>query len=261
MTLPVTPNDMIIREALVSDHDDILNIITKDENLYDGRDYLPYLLQDWLEDGSDQNSNRRNLVFLLKDDNQIVGFRSIYFQSGGTVAAFFARRIRKDLRGKGLGRRLLELTVEYLKSKFPLVTDSLVSIGNHDLPDSEFVNNSRNGKLLTRRSCTSYEVTLNAFKEQLIKYAQPLPMQQLDDGENNHFKFLTKDQYKQVLRNKHFVSEALENDTILLNWVPVLIKTEGDYECAAMNSQYIFCLLYTSSSPPDLSTYRMPSSA
>ena len=79
MPLPVTPNNMIIREALVSDHDDILNIITKDENLYDGRDYLPYLLQDWLEDGSDQNSNRRNLVFLLKGDNQIVGFRSIYF--------------------------------------------------------------------------------------------------------------------------------------------------------------------------------------
>ena len=173
--IDITSKDLIMREALLSDHDEILSI-TKDENLYMGRDYLPHLLQEWLKDGSDQNSNRRNLVFLLKGDNQIVGFRSIYFQSGGTVAAFFARRIRKDLRGKGLGRRLLELTVEYLKSKFPLVTDSLVSIGNHDLPDSEFVNNSRNGKLLTRRSCTSYEVTLNAFKEQLIKYAQPLSL-------------------------------------------------------------------------------------
>ena len=62
ITTEKTPSDMIIREAVLNDHDDILKI-TKDENLYDGRDYLPYCLQDWLEDGIDQNSNRRNLVF------------------------------------------------------------------------------------------------------------------------------------------------------------------------------------------------------
>ena len=45
MALSVTPHDMIIRQALLSNHDDILKI-TKDENLYDGRDYLPSLLQD-----------------------------------------------------------------------------------------------------------------------------------------------------------------------------------------------------------------------
>ena len=33
----MTPNDLILREALVTDHDDILNI-TKDEKLYYGRD-------------------------------------------------------------------------------------------------------------------------------------------------------------------------------------------------------------------------------
>ena len=54
ITTEKTPSDMIIREAVLNDHDDILKI-TKDENLYDGRDYLPYCLQDWLEDGIDQN--------------------------------------------------------------------------------------------------------------------------------------------------------------------------------------------------------------
>ena len=113
-----------------------------------------------------------------------------------------------------------------------------------------------------------------------------LPKQRLDDGENNHFKFLTKGEYKQVLGNKHIVIEALENNTILLSWVPVLIKTEEDYEFAAMNSQYVLlegsvddpkslsvfscplpsggtkiCLLYTSPSPRDKRQSRMPSSA
>ena len=73
----MTPNDLILREALITDHDDILNI-TKDEKLYYGRDYLPYYLKEWLEQGIDKQSNRRNLVFLL--DNKIVGFISLYFQ-------------------------------------------------------------------------------------------------------------------------------------------------------------------------------------
>ena len=90
----MTPNDLILREALVTDHDDILNI-TIDENLYYGRDYLPYYLRDWLEQGIGKLSNRRNLVFLL--DNQIVGFISLYFQNGGTVVVIFAKRIIKDL--------------------------------------------------------------------------------------------------------------------------------------------------------------------
>ena len=110
--MDVTPNDLVYREALVTDHDDILNI-TKDENLYDGRDCLPDVLQYWLEEGIDKMSNRRNLVFLLHN-NQIVGFMSLYFQNGATVVAFFAKRITKDIRGMGFGRKLSELTVEYL---------------------------------------------------------------------------------------------------------------------------------------------------
>ena len=52
----LTPNDLVYREALVTDHDAILNI-TKDESLYDGKDYLPYYLREWLEEGIDKMSN------------------------------------------------------------------------------------------------------------------------------------------------------------------------------------------------------------
>ena len=99
----MTPNDLMLREALIADHDDILNI-TKDEKLYYGRDYLPHFLQKWLEQGVIKQSNRRNLVFLL--ENKIFGFISLYFQNGGSVMVIFAKGITKDLRGRGFWRKV-----------------------------------------------------------------------------------------------------------------------------------------------------------
>ena len=239
ITTEKTPSDMIIREAVLNDHDDILKI-TKDENLYDGRDYLPYCLQDWLEDGIDQNSNRRNLVFLLTGENQIIGFRSIYLQNGGRVVACFARRIYKDMRGKGFGRRLSELTTEYLKSNYPLVAHTILLIGNLDLADDEY-NDPKHGKRLTEGACKIFQLTMKTVNGLAMQYAESSSTSQSkpEDGVGNHFKLLTKDEYKQVLRNKDFISAALVNDTILLNLVPVIVKTEGDFEFAAMNSQYV----------------------
>ena len=166
------PNDLVYREALVTDHDDVLNI-TKDENLYDGRDYLPHVLREWLEEGIGKMSNRRNLVFLLHN-NQIVGFRSLYFQNGGTVVAFFARRITKDIRGMGFGRKLSELTIEYLNCNFPLVTQTIVSISNRDIPHSEFIN-SKHGELLTKKAIIFYQVTMEKMTHHLVKYTTSLP--------------------------------------------------------------------------------------
>ena len=235
----ITPDDMIMREAVLGDHDEILSI-TQDENLYGGRDYLPHVLQDWLEDGIQQNSNRRNLVFLLKsNNNQIVGFRSIYLQNGRSVASFFARRIRKDIRGKGLGRRLSELTIEYLELNFPLVAHSLAVLGNHDIPDKVY-EDSKHGMKLTERSCKTYQLKVDdKTLDNLAGYVSTDFKKTGSDAAGNCYKFITKGEYKQVLGNKHFISVALENDVIVLNWVPVLIKTEENFDFAAMNSQYV----------------------
>ena len=223
------PNDLIYREALVTDHDYILNI-TKNENLYDGKDYLPHYLREWLEEGIDEMSNRRNLVFLL-GNNQIVGYRSLYFQNGRTVVAFFARRIIKDIRGMGFGRKLSELTNEYLNFNFPLVTQTILSLANHDLPDSDFLN-SKHGELLTKKAFITYQVTMEKMTDHLVNYTKSLPKPHL-------YGFLTKNEFKQILRNKSFISDALENDTIMINWVPILVKTEEDIEFASMNNQNV----------------------
>ena len=227
--MDMTPNDLVYREALVTDRDAILNI-TKDENLYDGKDYLPHYLREWLEEGIDKMSNRRNLVFLLHN-NQIVGYESLYFQNGGTVVAFFAKRIIKDIRGMGFGRKLSELTIEYLNFNFPLVTQTIVSIANRDLQDSEFFN-SKHGELLMNKAIIFYQVTMEKMTNHLVKYTTSLP-------EPHLYGFLTKDEFKQILRNKSFVSAALENDTIVINWIPILVKTEEDIKFAVTNNQNV----------------------
>ena len=239
ISIDKTPNDLMMREALIDDHDAILNI-TKGEILFGGRDYIPNVLQEWLQDGFKRNSNRRNFVFLLKGENQIVGFRSIYFQNGGTAVAFFGRRIYKNMRGKGFGRRLSELTVEYLKSNYPSVTHSLSFIGNLDLTDTLY-NDSKHGKRLTERACKTYQFKMETVNKLAEMYAEPSLKSQTttESDTRNQYKLLTKDEFKEVLRNKHFISEALVNDTMLLNLVPVIVKTEGDYEFAATNSQNV----------------------
>ena len=74
--------------------------ITKGENLYNGMDYLPFALENWLDEAENEESNRLNVIYTL--DAKVVGFRSVYFLNNKKVAVRFAFRIQKDIRGKGL---------------------------------------------------------------------------------------------------------------------------------------------------------------
>ena len=187
----MTAINLVSREALVTDHDDILNI-TKDEKLYGGRDYLPHCLRKWLEQGIDKKSNRRNLVFLL--DNQIVGFISLYFQNGGKVVETSAKRITTGLRGKGFGRKISELNIEYLKNNYPNATHTLSVIADHDLPDSE-VYHPNKGELLTKKSVIFYEHTMSKMTDLLVKFVASLS----EPRNENLTQFLTKDEFKHCL--------------------------------------------------------------
>ena len=225
----MTPNDLMFREALIADHDDILNI-TKNEKLYYGRDYLPHILKEWLEQGVDKQSNRRNLVFLL--ENQIIGFRSLYFQNGGTVVVFYARRITKDIRGRGFGRKLSELSVQYAKHHFPLVTKTLASIGDFDFQDTEIAD-SKHGELLTKRTFVPYQVSFQEMANLLVKCVAALP------EPTNENQFLTNDEFKEVLQHKAFLSAALENDTLNIQFQPILLKTKEDAEFASIGTHNV----------------------
>ena len=79
--------------ANLSDHEEILSLTSKDKDFYGGMDYLPHALYNWLVEGSDPGSRRKNLIFLL--DQKIIGFMSIYFQKKWTSCVKFAFRISR----------------------------------------------------------------------------------------------------------------------------------------------------------------------
>ena len=72
----MTPNDLILREAIITDYDDILNI-TKDEKLYGGRDYLPHCLRKWLEQELTK-SQTDAILFSCLTTKQLDSFHSIF---------------------------------------------------------------------------------------------------------------------------------------------------------------------------------------
>ena len=79
--------------ANLKDHDEILSLTSTDKEFYGGMDYLPHALYNWLVEGSDPDSRRKNLIFLL--DQKIVGFMSIYFQRNWRSCVKFAFRIKR----------------------------------------------------------------------------------------------------------------------------------------------------------------------
>ena len=190
----------------------------------------------------------KNFFFLL--DNKIVGFISLYFQNGGTVVAIFAKRISKDLRGKGFGKKLDDLSIEYAKQKHPLVAASLSCSSDYSLPDS-VIYNPMNGQILTRRTFVPYQLKFQEMTDLLVKYAGSLPQPR------NENQFLTKDEFKQVLRNTSFISGAFENETLIVNWIPALLKSEEDIDLGIMSTQNIF-LEGSVQNPTALSVFKCP---
>ena len=139
-----------------------------------------------------------------------------------------------DIRGKGFGRKLAELNIEYLKKNYPYATQTLALIADHDLPNNEIFN-SKHGELLSKKSVVLYQVKYQEIADFLVKYFGSLPKPRNE----NMTQFILKDEFKQVLRNEKFVSEALENKTLIINWQPILLKTEKDIEFATMGNQNV----------------------
>ena len=53
----MTMTDIQLRRATLEDEQGILDIM-KEENLWDGMDYLPFALHNWLMEAEEENSNR-----------------------------------------------------------------------------------------------------------------------------------------------------------------------------------------------------------
>lgn len=128
----------------------------------------------------------------------------------------------------------------------------MASISNHDMSDQEY-HSPKHGRLLTMKAAIAYKTTMKIMAFQLGKYfAGPL------DGDTRYHGFLTKDEFKQMLRNECFVRDALENETMMLNWVPIRLKTEQDRAYAAKPKNQHVLLEGSMEDPISLSVFTCP---
>ena len=74
--MELSADNLKLLVATEENYDQIL-AITKNENLYNGMDYLPFALKNWLQEATIDDSNRLNVIYTL--DGDVVGFRSVYF--------------------------------------------------------------------------------------------------------------------------------------------------------------------------------------
>lgn len=204
---------IFVRKATVEDLDNILDI-TRNEFLWNGLDYLPFALKNWLEESNQVGTNRENIVFLL--DDLVVGFESFYFQDGGNIAARFSFRVKQELRGKGLGREMLEIQFKYLKKHFPNVVYSLSAIPDIALPDEAF-QSTKFGELLAKRPVVNIRIDLNTYK--------------FPDLSADCLTVLDKNQFRALLQDGGF-SRLTGSKLLHMNWVPILLNTKEDVEFA-----------------------------
>lgn len=91
-----------VRDALPADTD-AMRAITR--NVWDGDDYLPFVWDEWLGDGTG-----RLLAATLGDE--VVGLQHIALQPNG-IGWVEGIRVREDLRSKGIGGAMLEEAMQW----------------------------------------------------------------------------------------------------------------------------------------------------
>lgn len=211
---------LLVRKAELEDYQSILDI-TKGEFLWQGLDYLPIALQNWLKEAS-QESNRKNIVFTL--NGAVVGFESMHFQNGGEVVSRFGFRTRKDMRGKGFGRKMLELQLDYIKENFKQAVYALSAIPDIDIPD-EAISSGKFGETLVKCRKIFLRVDLNSYK-------MPDQLNIPDIGKSD-LTTLTKEQFRRILENSEGqFSRLTSNSCLYMNWVPILPVTKDDIQFA-----------------------------
>ena len=155
--------------------------------MYHGTDYLPFALNNWLCESSSPGSLRENYVLLR--GNNLIGFASVYFQNNRNTAVRFARRIKRELRGRGYGKILEQLLQETLTTKYPHLGSVISVIGVFgDQGKTRNLVSPKFGNLLTVKEILVYKFRCN----QLI--SPPA------EGGKTRLVELSRDQFAEALR-------------------------------------------------------------
>merc|ERR1719431_682179 len=137
-----------IRGAIPTDFESILSI-TDEENLWGGCDYLPNALESLLKEEHMNGESSKIKSFLFIYQKQVIGFRYLEFQSE-SCAVKLAFRIKKEYRGLGLCRQIMEIFEDYLDKSFPKNLVTLSCVPDWDLSDEQLRSPKFGNLLLTR---------------------------------------------------------------------------------------------------------------
>merc|ERR1719186_80932 len=215
---------VFMRPAIPSDHTGIL-LITSGEDLWDGCDYLPSVLEDWLEEEEvkGKESKVRSFVFILVEE--IVGFRSLNFQSEN-CAVKFAFRVKKKLRGKGYGREMRNIFEDHLEKCFPKNLVTLSCVPDWDLTDNELKSRKYGDLLLVR----PYMVVCFKPSGVLMRKVEDLPQ---------GLKVISNEEFKHVLKNKNVQERLLESNILHIDFTPIVLDSEEAIEYATDKDQTV----------------------
>ena len=56
--------ELVVRNATADDVEGILDI---SKDVYDGLDYLPFAIEDWIQESEQEGSRRKNIIFSLRE--------------------------------------------------------------------------------------------------------------------------------------------------------------------------------------------------
>ena len=194
--------------------------MTKNEDLYYGLDYLPFVISDWLNESASQRALRENYVLVRGEE--ILGFVSVYFQNERKTAVKFAFRIAKELRGGGYGKLTTSLLNRRLTTSYPQLGSIISAMAD---VEEDQIKSSKFGELLTVKSISVYKFR----RDQVIS-----ALSKKDLGLTE----LSKNQFAGLLRDPR-ICHLLDNNILTLNWVPVRAQTEEDIEFAVRKRQTV----------------------
>ena len=113
--------EIVSRLARESDFQAILEI---SEGLYDGRDYLPNVFFQWLND-----ANR--YIIIAEMESKVIGLSVLHVVDAGKTIVHQAMRIHPKYRGQNLGTKFSQRIEQYTREHFPTVEIERLVAGSY----------------------------------------------------------------------------------------------------------------------------------
>ncbi|KXJ28663.1 Histidine N-acetyltransferase [Exaiptasia diaphana] len=110
--------DSVVTVRVATD-DDVDNILHVSEGIYNGEDYLPVVLQQWL-------NYERKLIYLAEYEGEVIGLQVATIAENEQSFVTQALRIHPKYRGRRLSYQINDAVLASVRNKFPQVTRNMI---------------------------------------------------------------------------------------------------------------------------------------